>query len=178
MVEQAELLPTPPGPVKLTGASDNILFRLAYEFARDIYDKEDILAAFNIDEDYFQNHVIPNKTYQSYFAEAKILWTSSLNSTERIQVKASVAFEEALETLALEINNPKEALSGRVRLAELLTRIAGLEKDVAKPLQAGEGVSININFVNAGQPQKTFASPPPLPIAVDVLAIKVPDGTN
>lgn len=178
MVEQVELLPTPPGPVKLQGATDNILFRLAYEFARDIYAKEDILAAFNLDEEYFQNHVLPNKTYQTYYAEAKVLWTSSLNSAERIQVKASVAFEEALETLANDLINTKEPLSGRVRLAELLTRISGVEKDIAKPLAAGEGVSINISFVNAGKPAVSYEPKPPVPVTVDVLAVKVPDGTN
>ena len=175
MVEASQLAQSAPGPVKLQ-AADTLLFQMAYEFAREIYNKEDILASFNVDEVYFDTKIVPHPLYQKYYAEARVLWLSSLSATERIQVKTAVAFEEALGNLTKALMDEKEPLAGRTRLAELLSRIAGLEKPKDSPTAAGEKISININFGAIQQPSMQLDAV--VPVTIDGTVVKVSDGRD
>ena len=175
MVVGTDYKPTPPGPVPMQ-AADTLLFKMAYEFAREIYTKDDILRSFSIDEVYFDTKIVPHPLYQQYYREARVLWLSSLSATERVQVKAAVAFEEALESLSKDLTDNREGLPGRVRLAELLARIAGLEKPKDIPTGAGEKISININFGAASQPPMQFS--PVAPLTVEGTVVKVSDGRD
>lgn len=151
-------------PIRLQ-MSDTDMLRLAAELARDLYSIGDVLSAHRLEPLFFKNHILPNPRFQQFYREAKALWASSANSPERATVKSSVLYEEWLQEADRLMHDPREPLSGKVKLMELMARVAKLDagKDL-KPTAPGERVQITINLGAAAK----------APVIIDGIAAPVP----
>lgn len=137
----------PPIPLQI---DETMLSRLAHECARDMYPLETILQTFRIDPAYFQTHIVKHPRFMLFYAEAHALWNSSLNSKERSALKAAVVFEEWIGQANALLHKSDEPLMGKVKLAEFLARVAGIDKDKSSATAPGDRVVVNINLSAAG----------------------------
>ena len=129
--------------------TDVMLSRLAHECARDIYPLGTILKSYNLDEAYFQAHIINHPRFMLFYAEAHSIWNSSANAKERSALKSVVILDEWLAEAGKLLHKADEPLAAKVKLAEFIARLGGLDGD-KKQVAAGERVVVNINFANAG----------------------------
>lgn len=135
--------------------TDAALSRLAHECARDIYPLEDILRHYKLDPVYFNTYVLNHPRFKLFYAEAHSIWNSSANAKERSALKSIVILDEWLQEAGSLLHKADEPLMAKVKLAELISRLAGLDGD-KKQVAPGERVVVNINFGRAGGGVKTI----------------------
>lgn len=148
----ASATPSPNAPPAALQATDLLLSRLAHELARDIYPLEDVLKQFNIDADYFNDHVIDHPRFKTLFLEALSVWRGATNAKERVGVKAALMVEEWMPEANRLFHDVQQPLSAKVEAMKLMAKLAGLGEAADKGVAAGERVVVNINLSAAGAP--------------------------
>ena len=130
----------------LTDTDEQRLRDLAQGLAKGIEDSRTLLNRLGFTtDDYLE--LSESRTFKAILAQATAEWEGAGNTHKRVRLKAATNIEEALPTLYLDLTNKKEALSSRVKLGELLARIAGLSNP--EPVAPGAGQSFNLQ-INLG----------------------------
>ena len=123
---------------------------VAYEIASGLYDLEDILARHDWTVDEFKR-IGASEPFRHMVQEAKAEW-STVDSQERIRLKAKVASEEGMLTVYGMINDDNIPPVVRLDAYKTLTRMAGVDA-IAKAAE-GEGSGGKFQIVlNFGGPQ-------------------------
>lgn len=125
---------------------DELLFvRLAREIAIDHFELETILKHYQIPNERWEI-IKHNPRFQSLLESEITAWQSAVNTQERSKLKAAALLEEWFPTANMELHDRTAPLSGRVELAKLLAKIAGLGESRVGEVSAGEKFSITINL--------------------------------
>lgn len=125
------------------------LIALARELALDILPLETILKNTGTTLEEFET-IVKLPRFQHLLVEATGTWTSSLNSGERIKVKAMAQLEDWLPELHQRLHDPKETLTAKIEGGKLLRSLAGIAEKGTE-LQQGERFSLTIN-IGDGKP--------------------------
>ena len=129
---------------------------LARELAMGIYEVEDILARYGISWEEFER--IQGMTrFQRLLETTTVEWGSTLNTRERIKVKALAGVEDGLHGLFLSAKDTRETLASRVEAYKLARVLAGIgEKDPNEIPQEKFTLTINVGdtstVVGGGSP--------------------------
>ena len=117
---------------------------LARELAMGIYEVEDILARYGISWEEFER--IQGMTrFQRLLETTTVEWGSTLNTRERIKVKALAGVEDGLHGLFLSAKDTRETLASRVEAYKLARVLAGIgEKDPNEIPQEKFTLTINV----------------------------------
>jgi len=150
---------------------ETLLNRLAHECARDLYPLSDILTSFKIDATYFEENVRNHPRFMLFYAEAHTLWNSGANFKERSAIKAGIVFEQWLGECDKLMHNPAEPLTAKAKIAELLARVSGIDKDKSAGVTAGERVVVNINLGAGNQ----ITIDKQAPVTLEGHAVTVPE---
>ena len=133
----------PPAPVNFP--NELLFVKLAREIAIDHFDIETILNHYQISSEQWE--IIKANTRFQALLESQIAdWQSATNTQERSKLKAAALLEEWFPTANSELHDRTVSLSGRVELAKLLARIAGMGERSGGEVLAGEKFSITINL--------------------------------
>ena len=126
---------------------DQLLVRLAREIAMDHYELEEILKRYQINQLQWE-HIKNDKYFASVLTNEIAEWNASNNTHERSKLKAAAVIEDWLPEAHKMLHARGETLSGRVALAQLLAKIAGmgLQTAVVEGGGGGERFVININL--------------------------------
>ena len=128
---------------------DNLLLEdklpvLARELAMGIYEVEDILARYGIGWDEFER-IQGMGRFQRLLETTTVEWGSTLNTRERIKVKALAGVEDGLAGLFMSAKDTRETLASRVEAYKLARVLAGIgEKDPNEIPQEKFTLTINI----------------------------------
>ena len=102
---------------------------LARELAMGIYEVEDILTRYGISWDEFER-IQGMGRFQKLLETTTVEWGSTLNTRERIKVKALAGVEDGLAGLFMSAKDTRETLASRVEAYKLARVLAGIgEKD-------------------------------------------------
>ena len=102
---------------------------LARELAMGIYEVEDILTRYGISWGEFER-IQALTRFQKLLETTTVEWGSTLNTRERIKVKALAGVEDGLHGLFLSAKDTRETLASRVEAYKLARVLAGIgEKD-------------------------------------------------
>lgn len=136
------VLPTlPPAPV----LPEEKLVQLAREVVMNIHPLHAILNRYMIEQSQYDVHVKDSPFFKRVVDQYRIEWESATSTSQRIKIKAQVALEDSLLTLAARMVNKDEDLGKATETAKLFARVAGV--DGADKLQGtGEKVIIEINL--------------------------------
>ena len=117
---------------------------LARELAMGIYEVEDILGRYGVSWDEFERiNAMPR--FQRLLETTTVEWGSTLNTRERIKVKALAGVEDGLHGLFLSAKDTRETLASRVEAYKLARVLAGIgEKDPNEIPQEKFTLTINI----------------------------------
>lgn len=161
----------PPAPLNFP---DELLFvRLAREIAIDHFELETILKHYQIPTERWE--IIKNNARFQSLLESQIAdWQSATNTQERSKLKAAALLEEWFPTANMELHDRNASLSGRVELAKLLARIAGMGENRGGEVLAGEKFSITINL---GADAKLKFDKQVTPKVIDAEILESPNGT-
>jgi hypothetical protein len=130
----------PPAPA----VKEDDLVKLAREVVMNIHDLPVILGRWGLTQSQFDIHIKPNPFFQRVSDQFRIEWESAGSTKARMQIKAQVALEESMSTLAARMKDTDEDLGKATETAKLFARIAGVEAD--KTAGPGEKVTIEINL--------------------------------
>lgn len=99
--------------------------------------------------------ILGTPAFQQMYTEAKSRWESRANARTRIKAKAMVAIEQGLPELYEGACNPKQPLNHRVEVFKMLSKLAGIDAEVAAAQGAvGHGLSITIDLSSDGNPDR------------------------
>ena len=131
-------------PDEVSRKNELLYVQLARELAMDIQSIDKILAARQITNEEFEN-IKQNPRFQSIYSRMVDEWESSLNTAERVRIKALSFVEEAMPEYFARAHDPREALPAKVEILKAVSKIAGIEKreDAAG---GGEKFSVTINI--------------------------------
>ena len=131
--------PTPPEPALLT--------LIARELATEAYTLEQILARYQLDQEYFDTFIAPNEFFKRVLAEYTKEWQSIGSTHKRLAFAAAAALEEKLPVLADRMGSRSSGLADAVATAKLFRELAGIATPSPQSgAQAGPGFSIRIDF--------------------------------
>ena len=117
---------------------------LARELAMGIYEVEDILGRYGISWGEFER-IQGMARFQRLLETTTVEWGSTLNTRERIKVKALAGVEDGLAGLFMSAKDTRETLASRVEAYKLARVLAGIgEKDPNEIPQEKFTLTINI----------------------------------
>jgi hypothetical protein len=139
------------------------LLKLAREIAMDIRPLDEILNTHNITKDQFER-IAALPRFQLYLESEASAWHGSLNTHERVKLKAAAMLEEWLPELNMRMHDRSENLNAKIEAGKLARDLAGFAKNGVGVEGMGEKFSVTINL---GQDSKlTFEKQLP-PIVID-----------
>jgi hypothetical protein len=126
---------------------DQLLVRLAREIAMDHFELDEILKRYCISTLQWER-IREDKYFTSILAGEMLAWNAANNTHERSKLKAAAVIEDWLPEAHKMLHARGETLSGRVALAQLLTKIAGMgvTAEGVNVNGGGERFVININL--------------------------------
>lgn len=146
-----------------TNVTELKLLQLAREIAMDIRPLEEILQVHDVDQALWQQ-IQANPRFRQYVESEAAAWHGSLNTHERVKLKAAAMLEEWLPELYSRMHDRAENLSAKIEAGKLARDLAGFAKGGVGVESAGERFSVTINL---GQDSKlTFEKQLP-PIIID-----------
>ena len=146
------------------------LRELAIGLAKGVEDDDLLFARLGFSrEDY--DELASTRTFRSMLAQAASEWESAGNTHKRVKLKAAVNVEQSLPSFYQAMIDPKEPLSSRVKVLEVVTRVAGLANPELQPAGSGQYFKLEINLGRDRPPiviennveEITHASKPVLP---------------
>lgn len=139
------------------------LLQLAREIAMDIRPIDEILKTHNLTMEQFE-HVSRLPRFQGYVESEASAWHGSLNTHERVKLKAAAMLEEWLPELNMRMHDRAESLNAKIEAGKLARDLAGFARSGVGVEGAGEKFSVTINL---GQDAKlTFEKQLP-PVVID-----------
>lgn len=134
-----------------SGITDQKLLVIAREVAMDIFDIDQILVFTNTSADeYAQIKELPR--FEAYLRSEMEAWNSALNTHERVKIKAASQIEFALPELNNRLHDANETLMSKVKLAELISKLAGMGAQNAQV--NGESADRFTVTINLGEDRK------------------------
>lgn len=151
-------LPSPAitNPCDVLLRNDTLLSRLAYEIAKDLLPVSQILALYKITEEEFNERIVDNPVFMTFFAEARSVWGSSSNAQQRIAAKAGIQLEQWLVEADRLLHDPNSPMAPKVELAKYLGRIAGVEAVHAERRAEVAGDSRTTVVINLGHARQVI----------------------
>lgn len=154
--------------------SDDLLVRVAREFAIDHYTPEQIRERYGFPRNEWDILVNSPRFIQVLCTE-RAAWQSALNTPSRIKLKSAAVVEEFLPEAYRRLHDPKELLSAKVSLLAQIAKFAAIE--MGEKANSGDNspndkISININI---GSDAITFDSTRTLDLTPEVTAEAVDD---
>lgn len=131
-------------PVATKLPADALFARLAREIAVDHRELEDILKQYTITPEEWTK-IQANPQFAKILESEILAWQSATNTAERTKLKTAALIEEWLPTANAELHDRAQGLPGRVELAKLLAKIAGMGER-SDAVASGEKFSITINL--------------------------------
>lgn len=130
-----------------TQVYDDVTFvKLAREIAIGLNSIETILKHHQIDKndwDYISTH----PRFIQYLEHEQSVWESALNTQERVKIKSASMIEQWLPDAYKSMTNPSETLNGKLEVAKLVSRLAGMGlSGVGIAGETGEKFSVTINL--------------------------------
>ena len=117
---------------------------LARELAMGIYEVEDILTRYGIGWEEFER-IRGMGRFQKLLETTTVEWGSTLNTKERIKVKALAGVEDGLASLFMSAKDTRETLASRVEAYKLARVLAGIgERETGA--EAPEKFTLTINI--------------------------------
>lgn len=132
--------------------SEKTLCAVAAELAANLKPAPQILAAHNLTTDQFKA-IAATPQFRTIFAEAKRLWHSDTNASERVRAKALMALEQMLLEVVRVVNDPDTAPQAKLEGVKVTARLAGMEKQPDADI-GGSRFSVTINL--PGQQARTI----------------------
>ena len=154
----------PPVPI----LDETKLVKLAREIVMAMHDQHIILGRYGLTQSQFDLHIVPNEFYKRVVDQFRIEWESAGSTKQRLQIKAQIALEESMSTLASRMVNKDEDLGKATETAKLFARMAGVEADKNNN-GPSEKVTIEINL-GADQQIKIEKEPVQAGPVIDAIA--------
>ena len=160
------------GPARKTGEDGEMqIVRLAREIAMQLRDLPDILKSHGIPQSEF-DRLKAHPYFVSVLTSELAAWEAAGNTHDRVKLKSAALIEEWLPELYASMHDKKEALSSRVKAAELAAKLAGMGVYDAKlEGTAADRVQITINMgadrkleINKGMLPKVIDNNDPLSV--------------
>ena len=136
---------------------------LARELAMGIYEVEDILTRYGIGWEEFER-IRGMGRFQKLLETTTVEWGSTLNTKERIKVKALAGVEDGLASLFMSAKDTRETLASRVeayKLARVLAGIGERETGAEAPEKFTLTINIGDESVKVGGPPVIDMTPGP-----------------
>jgi hypothetical protein len=130
-------------PIEADRVTDAKLASVARELAMEIDGIDDVLRAHSITPSQW-DAMRRNPVFVEYLKAELAAWQSAVNVEERVKYKASALIEMWLPIASGHLQNERDPLSGKVELAKLVARLAGLGDRA--PADTSEQVNITINL--------------------------------
>lgn len=139
------------------------LLQIAREIAMDIRPIEEILKLHDINMDQWEL-LQESPRFRAYMESEAAAWHGSLNTHERVKLKAAAMLEEWLPELNMRMHDRAESLNAKIEAGKLARDLAGFAKNGVGVEGSGEKFSVTINL---GQDSKlTFEKQLP-PVIID-----------
>ena len=138
-------------------ARDIVLVQLAREIAIDHLDSETILNLYKISAEEW-SVIQRSPRFQKLLEQELTAWNSASNTTERTRLKAGAILEQWLPEANMRLHDPNETLNGKVELAKMMSRVAGLEKPESNGVGGSNGFSVVINLGTSQSFERTLPS--------------------
>ena len=135
---------------------------LARELAMGIYEVEDILRRYGVGWDEWER-IAALPRFQRLLETTTVEWGSTLNTKERIKVKALAGVEDGLPALFQAAKDGRETLASRVeayKLARILAGIDGREATDIAPEKFTLTINIGDTSTEIGGPVIDVTPPP------------------
>ena len=132
-------------PDEVSRKNELLYVQLARELAMDIQSIDKVLAARQITNEEFEN-IKQNPRFQSIYSRMVDEWESSLNTAERVRIKALSFVEEAMPEYFARAHDPREALPAKVEILKAVSKIAGVDGKKEGEVGGGEKFSVTINI--------------------------------
>jgi hypothetical protein len=130
----------------LTPPEPQLLAVLAREIATDSLKLKDLLAKYQLDEEYYQSFVASSPYFQKLLESYTAEWESVVNTPRRLAFIAQTALEEKLPVLAARLGDRREGFSDAVAAAKLFKELGGIATPAPSAAQLGERFTITINL--------------------------------
>lgn len=127
----------------ITAEDESRLRELAYGIAKDIEDAPTLIARLGFTIEQFED-LAQTKMWQGMLDQAMSEWQGAGNVAKRVKLKAAVNIEQGLHHMYAAMIDPKEPLSSRVKVFEIMSRVGGLGNP--EPMQAQAGSSFNLTI--------------------------------
>ncbi len=136
---------------------------VAKAIGEDIYTLDQILRANSVSSELY-NTAMEKPWFQNLVDDYRREFNSSKNRKERIIVKAQVALEEIIPSLARSAADPKESLNHRALMTQQLSRIAGIGQEQTNVATPGTSFQLNIHIGDSTTPINVTprVNPPPV----------------
>jgi len=121
------------------------LLQLAREIAMDIRPLDEILNTHNLSKDQFEQ-ITSLPRFQLYLESEASAWHGSLNTHERVKLKAAAMLEEWLPELNVRMHDRAESLNAKIEAGKLARDLAGFAKNGVGAESLGEKFSVTINL--------------------------------
>lgn len=121
------------------------LLQIAREIAMDIRPVGEILATHNVTEAQWAA-IQANPRFQTYIESEAASWHGSLNTHERVKLKAAAMLEEWLPELNQRMHDRSESLNAKIEAGKLARDLAGFAKNGVGVEGLGEKFSVTINL--------------------------------
>lgn len=124
---------------------------------------DEILGTHNLTAEQFEDiQRLPR--FQNYVESEAVAWNGSLNTHERVKLKAAAMIEEWLPELNLRLHDRAENLNHKIEAGKLARDLAGFVRGNLGVESAGEKFSVTINLGNDNK--LTFEKQLP-PVVID-----------
>jgi hypothetical protein len=130
-------------PIEADRVTDAKLASVARELAMDIDSVDDVLKAHSITPSQW-DAMRRNPVFVEYLKAELAAWQSAVNVEQRVKYKASALIEMWLPIASGHLQNERDPLSGKVELAKLVAKLAGLGDRA--PADTSEKVNITISL--------------------------------
>ena len=126
-------------------AQETLIVRLAREIAIDLNDVETILKNYDIDDETWSK-LSTSPQFLERLRSELAEWNDAKNTHERAKLKAGALIEEWLLEANKLLHSSEESLDGKVKLGQLLTKIAGMGNEAVVTGGGGERFQVTINL--------------------------------
>jgi hypothetical protein len=124
--------------------------RIAWEIAAEIADVPTILTRYGISADGFKKK-LRDPMFRMAIREAKAVWKSDLNVTQRIRVKAAMLVEDSLLDVFAIIKNENMPASSKLEAFEKLMKTADLTPKTNGQPASAAGFKVVIQMGDSAQ---------------------------
>jgi hypothetical protein len=121
------------------------LLQIAREIAMDIRPIEEILKVHEIDPNQWQA-IQEHPRFRAYLESEASSWHGTLNTHERVKLKAAAMLEEWLPELNTRMHDRAESLNAKIEAGKLARDLAGFSRAGVGVESLGEKFSVTINL--------------------------------